>query len=106
MSAEGSLSRLTRYESLSELSSEMNTANVSALVGDVMARRLKYVAVVFSWRYLSIERESIGSSNSEGNAMIVDRYQGTSTLTNARPDHLSSVESKLWAMRKTCFMAG
>jgi hypothetical protein len=38
--------------------------------------------------------------------MIVDGYQGTATLTNVLPDHLSSVESKLWAMRKTCFLAG
>ncbi|HXV42647.1 MAG TPA: hypothetical protein VEC96_06260, partial [Anaerolineae bacterium] len=106
MSAEGSLSRLTRYESLFELSSEINTANEIARVGDVMARRLKYVADVFSWRYLSIEGESIGSSNSKANAMIIDGYQGTATLTNVLPDHLSSVESKMWAKRKTCFLDG
>ena len=106
MAAEGSLSRLTRYESLFELSSEMNTASEIARVGDLMARRLKYVADVFSWRYLSIERESIGSSNREGNALIIDEYQGTATLTNVLPDHLSSVESQLWAKRKTSFLAG
>ena len=106
MSAEGSLSRLTRYESLFELSSEINTASEIARVGDLMARRLKYVADVFSWRYLSIEGESIGSSSNEGNAMIIDGYQGTATLTHVLPDHLSSVESKLWANRKTCFLAG
>ncbi|GIK39579.1 MAG: hypothetical protein BroJett011_34120 [Chloroflexota bacterium] len=106
MSAEGSLSRLTRYESLFELSSEINTASEITRVGDVMARRLKYVADVFSWRYLSIEGESIGSSNSAGNVLIIDGYQGTATLTHILPDHLSSVESKLWANRKTCFLAG
>src|SRR5437773_12500549 len=100
MAAEGSLSRLTRYESLFELSSEIHTASEIARVGDLMARRLKYVADVFSWRYLSIERESIGSSNREGNALIIDGYQGTATLTNVLPDHLSSVESQLWAKRK------
>jgi signal transduction histidine kinase len=106
MSAEESLSRLTRYESLFELSSEINTANEIAHVGDLMARRLKYVADVFSWRYLSIKYESIGSSSSEGNAMMIDGYHGTATVTNVLPDHLSSVESKLWANRKTCFLAG
>ncbi len=106
MSAEGSLSRLTRYESLFELSSEINRANEIARVGDLMARRLKYVADVFSWRYLSIEGESIGSSNREGKAMIIDGYQGTATLTNVLPDRLSSVESNLWAKRKACFLAG
>jgi signal transduction histidine kinase len=106
MSAEEALSRLTRYESLFELSSEINTASEIARVGDLMARRLKYVADVFSWRYLSIERESIGAANSEGNALIIDGYQGMATLTHILPDHLSSVESKLWANRKTCFLAG
>jgi hypothetical protein len=106
MSAEGSLSRLTRYESLFELSSEINTANEIARVGDLMARRLKYVADVFSWRYLSIESASIGSSNSEGNALIIDGYQGTATVTNVLPDQLSSVETKMCAKRKTCFLAG
>jgi signal transduction histidine kinase len=106
MSAEESLSRLTRYESLFELSSEINTANEIARVGDVMARRLKYVADVFSWRYLSIEGESIGSASSEGNVMIIDGYQGTATLTHVLPNHLSSVESRMWTTRKTCFLDG
>jgi signal transduction histidine kinase len=106
MSGEEALSRLTRYESLFELSSEINAANEIARVGDVMARRLKYVADVFSWRYLSIEREITGPLSSEGNAMIIDGYQGTATVTNVLPDHLPSVESKLWANRKTCYLAG
>jgi signal transduction histidine kinase len=106
MAAEEALSRLTRYESLFKLSSEINTANDIDRVGDLMARRLKYVADVFSWRYLSIECERIGSSSSEGKAMMIDGYQGTATVTSVLPDHLSSVEAKLWAKRKTCFLAG
>ena len=103
---EESLSRLTRYESLFELSREINTASEIARVGDLMSSRLKYVADVFSWRYLSIEGESIGSSSGAGNAMIIDGYQGTAKVTNVLPDHLSSVESQLWAKRKTSFLAG
>ena len=103
---EESLSRLTRYESLFELSREMNTASEIARVGDLMASRLKYVADVFSWRYLSIEGERIGSSSSAGNVMIIDGYQGKATVTNVLPDHLSSVECELWAKRKTGFLAG
>ena len=106
MSVEEALSRLTRFESLFELSSEINTANEIARVGDTMARRLKYVADVFSWRYLSIESESIGSSNSEGTALIIDGYQGTATVTNVLPDQLSTVETRLCAKRKTCFVTG
>src|SRR5690554_2075249 len=106
MPAEEALSRLTRYESLFELSSEINTANEIARVGDVMARRLKYVADVFSWRYLSIECESIGASNYQGNAMIIDGHQGTATVTHMLPDQLSTIESEFWAKRKTCFLDG
>jgi len=106
MLAEESLSRLTRYESLFELSGEINAANEIARVGEVMARRLKYVADVFSWRYLSLESEAIGSASGETKAMIIDGYQGTATLTHVRPDHLSSVEAGWWAKRKTCFLDG
>jgi signal transduction histidine kinase len=106
MLVEGFLSKLMRYESLFELSSEINTASEIAQVGDLMARRLKYVADVFSWRYLSLECADIGSSNTDGNAMIIDGYQGTATLTMVLPDHLSSVESEWWAKRKTFFLAG
>jgi signal transduction histidine kinase len=84
----------------------MNTASEIARVGDVMARRLKYVADVFSWRYLSIEGERIGSSSSAGNAMIIDGYQGKASLTHVLPDQLSSAEFKLWAKRKSCFLDG
>src|SRR5215469_13414230 len=106
MSAEGSISRLTRYESLFELSREINTASEIARVGDLMASRLKYVADVFSWRYFSIEGESIGSSSSAGNAMIIDGYQGKATVTDVLPDQLSRVECELWVKRKTGFLAG
>jgi signal transduction histidine kinase len=106
MPTEEALARLMRYESLLGLSSEINTANEIARVAYVMARRLKYVADVFSWRYLSIESESIGASSNEGNAIIIDGYQGTATLTNVLPDNLSSVESRLWANRKMCYLAG
>lgn len=106
MSAEGDLSRLARYESLFELSSEINTASEIAVVGDLMARRLKYVADVYSWRYLSIEGESVGSAGSGGNGLIMDGYQGAATLTNVRPEHLSSFEAGLWERRKTSFLAG
>jgi signal transduction histidine kinase len=106
MSPEGDLARLTRYESLFELSSEINTAGEIARVGDLMARRLKYVADVFSWRYLSIEGESIGSTSSGGNALLIDGYQGAATLTNVLPDQLSRFEAGLWENRKTLVLDG
>ncbi len=106
MPADPALSKLARYESLSELSSEINTANDITRVGDLMARRLKYVAEVFSWRYLRMEGERLGSANPAGNAMLIDGHRGTATVTNVPPDHLSAVECALWAKRKTCFLEG
>jgi hypothetical protein len=79
-------------------------ASEIARVGEVMARQLKYVADVYSWRYLSIVNESIGSFSSEGNVLIIDGHQGTATVSNMLPDQLSSVESGLWGRRKTCFL--
>lgn len=106
MLASESLSRLTRYESLFELSSEINTAGEIARVSDVMARRLKYVADVFSWRYLGSESAHIGSTNTHQTALIIDGYQGAATLTSVLPSQLSSVEWDLWARRKTSFLVG
>ena len=106
MSAEEALSRLTRYESLFELSSEINMASEIARVGDLMARRLKYVADVFSWRYLSIESESVGASSTAGKALVIDGFQGTATVSTILPGDLSYVEADLCAKRKTYFVTG
>jgi signal transduction histidine kinase len=104
MSAETALSKLARYESLFELSSEINTTSEITRVSDLMARRLKYVADVFSWRYLSIEHKNVGSLDNGGSVMVIDGYRGAATVSNVLPDQLSSVESMLWAKRKTCFL--
>src|SRR5687768_5398537 len=103
MTTEGALSKLARYESLFELSSEINAAGEIERVGDLMARRLKYIADVFSWRYLS---ESIASAAGEGSTLIIDGYQGAATLNHVRPDRLPSFESNLWEKRKSCLLLG
>jgi signal transduction histidine kinase len=106
MSTEEPLARLARYESLFELCSEINAASEIARVGESMARRLKYVADVFSWRYLSIMSERIGSLSNEGNVLIIDGYRGTTTVSNGLLDQLSSLETRMCAKRKTCFVDG
>ncbi len=106
MPIEEDLSRLTRYEAIFELSSEINTSDVIAQVGELMARRLKYVADVFSWRYFAVESESIDSSNNEKKVIIIDGYQGKATVTYIPLEDLSRVESLLWVERKVCFLAG
>jgi hypothetical protein len=106
MSIEEDLSRLTRYEALFELSNKINTADDIAQVGELLARRLKYVADVFSWRYFAVESESIGSSSSEKRVLIIDGYRGQATVAYILLEDLSKVESKLWAERKVSFLAG
>ena len=72
MPIEEDLSRLTRYEAIFELSSEINMSDEIAQVSELLASRLKYVADVFSWRYFAVESECIDSSNSEKKVIIID----------------------------------
>lgn len=71
-----------------------------------MASQLKYVADVFAWRYLIVNRGPSSSANGEGNALIIEGYRGTSTVTYVLPDHFSGTESRLWLKRKACFLDG
>jgi signal transduction histidine kinase len=103
------LSILSRYEALFELSGEVNAATEIAAVGQVLARRLKFVADVFSWRYLCIEPEA-GSGPASGagpqagagpeagaGALVVDGYRGEATVERLDPAELSPLERGLWA---------
>jgi signal transduction histidine kinase len=105
MPIEEDLSRLTRYEALFELLSEINTSNDIAQVGELLARRLKFVADVFSWRYFAVESESINFPSSEKKIINIDGYRGQATVSYVFFKNLSKVESKLWAERKVCFLA-
>jgi signal transduction histidine kinase len=105
MPIEEDLSRLTRFEAIFELSSEINMSNEIDQVGELLARRLKYVADVFSWRYFAVESESLHSSNSEKNIIIIDGYRGQATVTYTLLENLSKVESMLWVERKVSFLA-
>jgi signal transduction histidine kinase len=106
MSVEDDLSRLTRYEAIFELSSEINMSNDIASVGELMARRLKYVADVFSWRYFAVESEITHSSNSEKKLIIVDGYRGKADVNYILLEELSKFESQLWVERKVSYLAG
>jgi signal transduction histidine kinase len=103
---EEDLSRLTRYESIFELSSEINKSDEISQVSELMARRLKYVADVYSWRYFAVERSSINPSDNEKKVMIIDQYRSKATTAYIPLAELSKFESKLWAERKVSFLAG
>ena len=46
------LSKVSRYEALFELTGVINAANDIESVGQVLARRLKYMVDVYCWRYI------------------------------------------------------
>jgi signal transduction histidine kinase len=98
MATEGALSTLSRYEALFELSSEVNASTDIAQVGELLARRLKYVADVFSWRYFSLEPE--------GSAIVVDGFRGRGTVQQVPIDQLCRIEVDLWKGRKSRFLEG
>jgi hypothetical protein len=49
------LSKVSRYEALFELTGVINAATDIESVGEVLARRLKYIADVYSWRYVCFD---------------------------------------------------
>jgi signal transduction histidine kinase len=106
MPIEEDLSRLTRYEAIFELSREINKSDEIAQVSELMARRLKYVADVYSWRYFAVEHSSLNPSESEKKVLIIDQYRSKATTAYIPLVELSNFESKLWAERKVCFLAG
>ena len=106
MPQEDALSRLTRYESLFEISSEVNSATEIERAAYVMASRLKYLADVYSWRYIGLEHQSAGASAAERQVMIIDGYRGQATISHILLDDLSSLESGFCVARRTCFLSG
>jgi class 3 adenylate cyclase len=106
MSRDSALSKLTRYESLFELSNELNVSSNIVQAGKIMASRLKYVVDVFSWRYFIVEGEGKGASNHANNILIVDGFRGQATVADNLNQPLSPVESKWWEDGKACLIEG
>ena len=49
------LSKMSRYEALLELTGVVNAATDIESVGMELARRLKYIADIYAWRYICFE---------------------------------------------------
>lgn len=105
MPTEGALSTLSRYEALFELSSEINAATEILRVGEQLARRIKYVADVYSWRYFSLEREG-ADSRKDRQAMVIDGYRGNASVEHVPVERLCNVELRLWSQRRHSFLEG
>jgi signal transduction histidine kinase len=100
------LSKVSRYEALFELTGVINAAGDIESVGDVLARRLKYITDVYSWRYVCFDGDPEENREREPAAIIIDGYQGRAEVTRTSPDALSNLERELWRDRKTRILSG
>jgi signal transduction histidine kinase len=100
------LSKVSRYEALFELTGVINAASDIESVGEVLARRLKYVADVYSWRYMCFDGDPEDPEGPEPTAIVVDGYRGRAEVMRTSPAAVSSFEAGLWRDRKTRILCG
>jgi hypothetical protein len=95
------LSKVSRYEALFELAAVINAATDIASVGEVLARRLKYIVDVYSWRYICFDGDPDDPEDPDPITIVIDGYRGSADVINTIPSSLSAFEMKLWRDRKT-----
>jgi signal transduction histidine kinase len=100
------LSKVSRYEALFELAGVINAASDIESVGEVLARRLKYIVDVYSWRYICFEGDPENTGGPEPIAIVVDGYRGGAEVMRTVPSDLSSFEAESWRDRKTRILSG
>ena len=100
------LSKVSRYEALFELAGVINSASDIESVGEVLARRLKYIVDVYSWRYLCFDGDPDDTEGPTPTAIVVDGYRGSAEVTRTVPAELSKLEAELWRDRKTRILTG
>lgn len=100
------LSKVSRYEALFELAGAINAASSIDSVGEVLARRLKYVVDAYSWRYICFDREPEDTDGTEPTAIIVDGFRGRATVTQTTPASLSNFEKGLWRDHQAHILCG
>jgi signal transduction histidine kinase len=92
---------VSRYESLFELTGVINAAASIEAVGELLARRLKYIADVFSWRYICFDGDPEDKEGPEPVAIVVDGFRGSAEVTHPKLADFSKFEADLWRDRKT-----
>jgi signal transduction histidine kinase len=100
------LSKVSRYEALFELAGVINAAGDIEAVGEVLARRLKYIVDVFSWRYICFDGDPADTGGPEPIGIVVDGYRGSAEVTHTVPAALSHFEAESWRDRKTRILCG
>jgi len=97
---------VSRYEALFELAGVINRSVDIESVGETLARRLKYIADVHSWRYVCLDGDPQEADGSDPAAIVVDGHQGRAQVLRATATALSRIELELWSSRKTCILSG
>jgi signal transduction histidine kinase len=100
------LSKVSRYEALFELAGVINAAGDIESVGEVLARRLKYIVDVFSWRYVCFDGDPEDAEGPAPIAIVVDGHRGSAEVTRTVPTALSRFEAESWRDRKTRILSG
>ena len=100
------LSKVSRYEALFELTGVVNAVTNIDAVGEVLAHRLKYIADVYSWRYLCFDGDPEDLEGPEPDAIVIDGSRGRAHVQRTKPDSLSRFEGNLWRDRKTRILCG
>jgi signal transduction histidine kinase len=95
------LSKVSRYEALFELAAVINAATDIVSVGEVLARRLKYIVDVYSWRYICFDGDPDDPEDPDPITIVIDGYRGRADVINTIPSSLSAFEMELWRDRKT-----
>ena len=100
------LSKVSRYEAFFELTDLINAADDIESIAELMARRLKYIADVYSWRYLCFDGDPESKEGPEPVAIVVDGYRGQADVMRTNQETLSKFEMELWYERKTRILCG
>ncbi len=95
------LSKVSRYEALFELAGIINATGDIESVGEILARRLKYIVDVYSWRYIGFDGDPDDTEGPEPVTIVVDGYRGSADVMYTIPASLSKYEMALWRDRKT-----
>ncbi len=100
------LSKMSRYEALIELTGVINVGKDIESVGAEMARRLKYIVDVYSWRYICFDGDTGDPDKPDLKTIIVDGDRGRANVMRTTRAELSSFEAQLWRDRKTRILCG
>ena len=100
------LSKVSRYEALFELTDLVNAADDIESISELLARRLKYIADVYAWRYICFDGDPESSEGPEPVAIVVDGFRGQADVIRTNSETLSQYEKELWRDRKTRILCG